>query len=1598
MRKAITTLARLLDRVQNRFQRSRAGSVMILVVTLLVLMAIIGTAFLTTARNDRYSSQLHESNVQVDMLLEGIKNILLGRMAGENFLDPNGQRWDDVHTDNWLASRTPTYMVDACGVWNPLRIYNRGDWVQVGSAGVINFYVSTGDVNLNNDPTKGGPWLQDTLATPSTPCWESISSLFDLVPGVGTSAEDLRGPQASSKNPVLPANFDGTRGRNLVQLVFGSAGSVQSNGQYYPALRYFRPGNPNDNPPTKDDFVTTLAASASGNGIADSFLWRLPMGEINGVTYYAAVRVIDNNAAINLNTAGSSLYDFDGQGNPLPNMGFFPGNVGLAELLYSFNASATNFQTLGQPPQQEFSFLNQYRDGIASLPEGIINLQNGAQSQPVWDYQGSYGQRPDFRYLSVADAQFMGLGRRIDLPGRSTQSGAQFTNLSWGDSAALAYHFDQVSPAALQSSSGVGGGSVLETILLRPSLLGAPTNYASAPWDPSPTNPPYTWNWFQQNYAYTTNPSPSVNDVIVQGNAFNLSNTFNRRPLVVARNPQSNMMPVHVPEMDALGAYSTIFTTAMGYNYNPGSLDPSRGNMSRVAMNTASPMITTLNSYSTDVQIAVNTPNPPTPVVSHLPTLWMGFYNAMLPALEPPYTDHSLFVDRNFQAPAAISSTGFFGTANQPLQLAQQFRSSLRDPAGIGPYVPNRRAPNITSTENNATTWLPPASELLVRSLIATVNAQDIRDSDDDVSSATITGLPVMSNSALLNGGAKLTVFGTERQPFITEVFVDNDTSPQPATFGNDANGNPIANNVSNGMSNPLPYVAVELYNPYDQPISLANWTLAAASRAGFPAMSLHLLDVNPTFATSPPTIPARGFLVLESMDIANTPAAYRPWWAYAGTTVNNVKTAADADRATPKYLVYYVKGLDQILSDPNTGTADELYLLRPRLANGTLSQSLAVGSNPAGFFFNEGSLTDMVPVDSFDFSGMNKSAGTTFQAWHYVRANTIYTDVHPFGTNQQVNPPRPSWKFVFAGHWDPALQATTVTGMTVTQPPQQPPAGTVNIHEDGVVTGGIWTPGAQTASIDPWILSPPGYVANGTAGPPADGATAPIQIGFPDFASSYDNPYPGIPINNTGYGNPAESTGHGINKNLATNGFNSYPFGGFARNGDLLQVPFIGGYTITYNGAIVEMNPITKDAGFADDNNWNYIWDLTNVPPLQNAVQSGNIILGLNEPRTIAPNSWTPVPLVIQLEDNEEQVGRFVPLSSVDGDPKNFLPIYSLGNPYGTYPPLATTGYSIRSKYKLPDGTTTTEGRLFDTYGWAARIFDYFSAAETPNDDYLPNSKPEYYARYDTNSGSYTTALPGPWKVANSPAGASTPNSSSEAAAPIEGLININTAPWKVLSELPFFALSPQVNSPGLATNSAMLTANIDIAQAIVRYRNEFGPFHSIFDLNRVIDPYIASAISPTPYDPKMQIFQCQGQTTDGQGPPDTTDYQSYQGVLTPNLPGFINDGGAAAQSLQNPNPADAVHLPDGLLTDFNQREAQVMRLSNLLTTRSDSFTIYIQVQGWRGAGTPGAQLVVQRRGAFIMDRSGSTRSADARSNTTNQISVNIPTKVQTD
>src|SRR5262245_16334422 len=75
--------ARMLDRLERRFRAARPGSVLILVVALLVLMALIGTAYIATARSDRYASAQHIRNNQIDLLADGVVNMVMGVIADD---------------------------------------------------------------------------------------------------------------------------------------------------------------------------------------------------------------------------------------------------------------------------------------------------------------------------------------------------------------------------------------------------------------------------------------------------------------------------------------------------------------------------------------------------------------------------------------------------------------------------------------------------------------------------------------------------------------------------------------------------------------------------------------------------------------------------------------------------------------------------------------------------------------------------------------------------------------------------------------------------------------------------------------------------------------------------------------------------------------------------------------------------------------------------------------------------------------------------------------------------------------------------------------------------------------------------------------------------------------------------------------------------------------------------------------------------------------------------------------------------------------------------------------------------------------------------
>jgi hypothetical protein len=200
----------------------------------------------------------------------------------------------------------------------------------------------------------------------------------------------------------------------------------------------------------------------------------------------------------------------------------------------------------------------------------------------------------------------------------------------------------------------------------------------------------------------------------------------------------------------------------------------------------------------------------------------------------------------------------------------------------------------------------------------------------------------------------------------------------------------------------------------------------------------------------------------------------------------------------------------------------------------------------------------------------------------------------------------------------------------------------------------------------------------------------------------------------------------------------------------------------------------------------------------------------------------------------------------------------------------------------------------------WAHDLFDFFST-RVPENDFLPNVPEDLYGYVDGLNN--WVDLPKPDPVANTDASRANMN---EPPSGTQGLININTANWFVLSQLPLI-----VQADGSVDKVKTLEAARTMDQWL-SYRGRKNQFVNFFHFN---------------------------------------DFLWHKQVPDPgNRPRLEDD-------------------PDAYFEPIN-------RLSNLITLRSDSFTAYVLVEGWRDAYTPDAKRVLQRRKAFIIDRSNVTET----------------------
>jgi len=1358
--------------------RRRRGSILIMVIALLVMLALITTAYLSTARNDTAAASQNSVNTQVDLVGQGVSDMAVNSIVNGLF--------DTSATATVHGYRTPP------SYFTPSSNYSHCD------SPVTDLFLGT----------------RVPILTGANYQWEWISGPLN-----GAQFEDPVSGTKYCLGTTTPAFSD----RRTATIGFSATTPI------YPTLTVISGG-------------PFIAADADGDGIADSGLFKigtLPGPQFSGITFYAGARIIDNNSAINLSTAWQSTSDYDtATGAAIRNNRLNPASIGLNELIQRYfgatdyinfrsainNGNALNNYRFGGAPANTASWSPgtdlklanyptpnpPYADYSPVSPNTILNNSTASSNYTAVSRSG------DFTFVSQMDWFWTMLGRRLNNPGINnpiynvnSNPSVRFQALPLSDTASLAYRF------CLRPSSSAAGMAEqyfnAAWASVTPSLSAYDPVYSGAANLAYPSTSAGVASWFSDNFNYNTAPAITLKSL---------------RTLFVTRNPVSNAIPAHtpVPVMTPVAGSVTmsdytpsptqpLWDSATAYvpgqvvTYTDTTLSPaiqrtfqcllSNTNTAptfahattwKVFSNSYAGVYNTANRYRiNDVVTYYNTtgvapgvsdavslvalvdlptaaPTAPTlttadtnwayfswsashPVKTNInkasfAELWRAYWNVMADVngglANSPFTTTTVLDAYNptntYQGNKFNPSTPFtpLCDAANPANPQRMFRSSIRD---------NRI--------NNAGRGLGfnAKDQLVLRAAIAAANAEAMRTAGSVAATVHTIYLPAMLDN--VSTTVKVDIYGSKPQPFITEIYVNNDTTKD----------------ASNNL-NSVPYIAFELYNPYGTALTVNLADLRVHTRPTGTTAGLTDAALDTTTPTATYTVPAGGYLAIDNCSASgggNPSVPIHP----AGATI--------------------------------TAGATHLNFGANLLGNELVLTSGGGTANP-------------IPLDTFDFSGINASTGPSLaEEWHYCRDTT-------------------SGRWVYPGRYDGSITGIRQQGVDYNSwdPTNANPSNPSGFDED------------------PWATSPP---------------TGGITLGAANGGSSFVN---GSTVAIKSFAIQLFSNGFPSFNPIASGG-NQFPFGGFMRDGDILQVPFIGAYNI-YNGAtLYESNAITSDASMAED---------TDI-----------------------------------VDDDEEQIGRFCPINSVA------TLTLSNGKELSEFNPIASDQIC---------------------YGWAGKLFDYLTV-QTTHDDTLPDVDPVAYA---------TPGNPIPHPIMSS---ASTVKSAPteqgyEDTTGVDGLVNINTAPFPVLLAIPW------TNNP--ATNR-------NVANNISNYRKGFYGltgiprfFHNIFELNQVIGATnFRDALGNTSSTTSFKTF-------------DNGDFSPANGT-TPTL-----------------TSTSTVATIDPFMNEFEGKFLMMTGVSNLITTRSDTFTVYIVVEGWDHAGGVGGtpNRVIQKRYAFLVDRTGVTSGSNRK------------------
>jgi hypothetical protein len=220
-------------------------------------------------------------------------------------------------------------------------------------------------------------------------------------------------------------------------------------------------------------------------------------------------------------------------------------------------------------------------------------------------------------------------------------------------------------------------------------------------------------------------------------------------------------------------------------------------------------------------------------------------------------------------------------------------------------------------------------------------------------------------------------------------------------------------------------------------------------------------------------------------------------------------------------------------------------------------------------------------------------------------------------------------------------------------------------------------------------------------------------------------------------------------------------------------------------------------------------------------------------------------------------------------------------------------------------------------------------------------------------------------------------------------GLININTAPPEVLRALPHWArLVHETGVDELGAPLARPTPRVRLAEATVQYRERFGQDPAAVPPPREPDYRDRDALLADPGLHRDRGFASTGELMLLTEPPPNgaAGYKrTWRIDMAADDPFSLVAGGLPIESARvstdvvgGYDPVSLSYGPDKVARDVEENHLLYTGLSNLVTTRSDTFTVYFKVRSFRQDPTTGRwdatnpeMILDESRYVMLVDRS---------------------------